>query len=220
MNRWIPYLFFIALFIFFTGYDLYGKTEQEMLQEHAKWVEILGLNGFSAEPVQTFKFWDSVDKKEVVHINGKGLYLTFDAKTGELIEIFNEYQSSLRCKAQDAGKRIAFSLNKESCKDKIREYYKLITGEDLPNFDFYLPPAGTVLLPTDGIGHGWKRAYKGYYFRKDYMTITLFADTGQLKRYIKRYISDLPPTVEVKISAEQARQKAIEIADKEIKDWV
>jgi len=213
---------FILIAILFTNSELFGLTHQDILQEHAKWVDILGLQGLSTDPVKIYRYiGDGIYEQEVIDVEGKGLKLTYDAKTGELIGIYNYYQGHIEQDADAAGKKVIFSLDKETCREKLAMYYKLITGEKLPDIEISnFPVIGSLIRPTREVGYSWQRTYKGYPVRQNFVAISLFADTGTFAVYMKKYRSDLPPTVEVKITADQARQKAIEIADREIKDWV
>jgi hypothetical protein len=221
MNKWICF-YLGAIYVFLSGGALFSMTEQEILQKHSSLVESFGLKGLNTDPVKITKSWDPKyrQKENIKFVRGHGLSLTIDTETGELIEVLNYHQGIIKSKAKDEGKKVIFSLDKETCKNQLIKYYKLITGEEPPPFEMKVPAKGTLLPPTYTVSLRWQRMYKKYPIRNNYIAIGIFADTGILAVYMKKYISDLPPTVEVKISAEQARQKAIEVADKEIKDWV
>jgi|GEM_PF-1585501 len=226
MNKRKFFLCLISVSILCVAYNSLGISDQEVLKEFARWTDILGLKDISMQPPEIHRAVHPAFKRVVIDVFGGtadrllNIQLTFDIKTGELIAICNGYQSRIEEDAEAAGKKITFSLDKETCKNQLIKYYKLITGEEPPPFEIRVPAKGTLLPPTYTISLGWRRMYKGYRIRDNYTVIDIFADTGTLASYQKRFISDLPPTVEVKITAEQARQKAVEIADREIKDWV
>ncbi|NLB78494.1 MAG: hypothetical protein GX796_06530 [Clostridiaceae bacterium] len=220
MNSFKFYLSFIGVFICLHSYGLFAKTNHEISEEHNKWVEILELKGLNTDPVKISERWDSIYKKNTVRIRGRGVELVFGAETGEIIRLYNYHQSHIEQKAEDTGSQITFLLDKEICKNTLRKYYKLITGEDLPNLEINIPAVGSLVLPTRQVGYSWKRTYKEYIVRGNFTTISLFAESGMFAGYTKKQPSNHPPTVEVKITAEQAKQKAIEITGKEIKNWV
>jgi hypothetical protein len=196
-----------------------------VLKEYAKWVDILDLKNINMQHAEIHRVVNPAFKQEVVDVFGGtpdrllNIQLTFNIKTGELITISNGYQYRIKEHAEAAGEKIKFSLSKETCENQLSKYYKLITGEEPPPFEIKVPLPGALLPPTCMLSSYWQRIYKEYPVRDNYTVISIFADTGTLSGYQKCYISDLPPTVEVKVTADEARRKATEIADNEIKAW-
>ena len=104
MTRLRSCFWLILVAVSFVCSNLFGKTEQELLQEYAKWVDMFGLEDLNTDPVRISKRWHPIYKKDAVYIRGKGLSINFDAETGELITLLNYNQLNIAAKAQDTGK--------------------------------------------------------------------------------------------------------------------
>lgn len=203
-----------------------AKTEQEMIQEYNKWMEILGpeLGGIERKPVKIFKYQESWSKRRIIDICGT-VELIFDSATGELMKIINTSLGNMRAAESSQGKTVPFTLTREDCQAIAAKYFKLITGEQLPDVGGLLENTwprskSGFVRPSHYILFEYPRFYKGYKFRDETISLGLFAMDGKFETYNKFYRSNSPSTVEVKITVEQAKQKAIEITGKEIKNWV
>ena len=111
-----------------------AKTEQEMIQEYDRWLEILGpeLGGIERKPVKIFKYQESWSKRRIIDICGT-IELIFDSETGELMKIINTSLGNLRATESSQENTVPFKLTKEECQAIVAEYFKLITGEQLPD---------------------------------------------------------------------------------------
>jgi len=226
MKRLLHCCFIVGISLFCLCSRGNAKTEQEMMQEYDRWIEILGpdLVGIESKPVKIFRYEDSWSKRTVIRLRG-AINLVFDRETGEMMRISNATLGNMRAVESSQGKTIPFTLTREDCQAIVAKYFKLITGEELPDVGGLLentwPRSKSGFVePSHYILFEYPRFYKGYKFRDDSINLGLFAMDGKFETYNKFYRSNSPPTVEVKITEEQAKQRAIELTDKEIKNWV
>ena len=105
----------------------------------------------------------------------KNFYWTVLTETGELVKIFNNLLGDIRAAESSQGKTVPFTLIKEGCQAIAAKYFKLITGEQLPNVGGLLentwPRPNSLIRPSDNVSLIYPRVHKGYQFYRDFVRL-------------------------------------------------